>query len=155
MSYEIIKSITFDENHRRITLRSSSNNVTPKTYDLWSPTDHGCDYGQWKERFAHDLFDGIAVFQPSCESKAHKAFKLTNRSFGMRHDDSPWRYAYRLYTYDLNPDTGRCEYKYRDEELKAKYDEFESQWEITFLAVLDDLLCATRDGQLQIEFDEA
>lgn len=140
MSTEIIKSVTFDEKRRRITTRAASSNVSPRTYDLWCPTDHGYEYDEWKRMLANSLAGGMARFLPSCTSKAHKAFKLVNRSFGMSIRESPWSYAERMYPYDVDPETGCCTFKYCDEELKEKHDALIEEWKHAFLVVLDELL---------------
>jgi len=38
MSYEIVKSIKIDEKEKTVKIRSTSNNVTPKTYSQWTST---------------------------------------------------------------------------------------------------------------------
>lgn len=143
MSTEIIKSITFDEKRKRITVRAASSNVTPRIYDLWSPTDNGnYDYEEWKDMLASSLFGGTCRFLPSCKSKAHKAFKMVNRSFGMRHDDCPFHCAWNKYPYDLDPEKGHVAYGYVDAELKEKYEQFRDEWIRAYRAVLDEQIGA-------------
>lgn len=140
MSYEIIKSVTFYEKDKRIVVRSSSNNVTPKYYDAWEPTACGFDYEQWKRMFCASCFGGMSQFQPSCKSKAKKAYDAVNRRFGL-HDTARgvWHEAMRRYPYELgwNKETRRYDI---DQELKAAYDAFEEEWVQAFIDELNSML---------------
>lgn len=140
MSYEIIKSITFDEKNQTIRLCSASNNVTPKTYDPWYPVAAGYDYQEWKRMFARSLFGGEAQFQPSCKSKAKKAYDKTNANLGLSDtENGVWHEVSRMFPYDYDYKNHQWKTPH-DEGLKAKYDEFEEKWIQTYLIELNWLL---------------
>ena len=136
MSYEIIKSVTFYERDKRIVIRSASNNVTPKTYDAWVPTDAGYDYGEWKKMLASSLFGGSAKFQPSCKSKAKQAYDRANELLGIVGCE-PWVHAQRTYPFEhdyRNYPHGKTP---ADEEMRLRYEEFQDYWEKVFLDILN------------------
>lgn len=140
MSYEIIKSITFDEKNQTIRLCSASNNITPKYYDPWYPVAAGYDYQEWKRMFARSLFGGEAQFQPSCKSKAKKAYDKTNAKLGLSDTDwGVWHIAEKMYPhrYDYK---NKCWMTHEDEEMKARYDEFQEKWIQMYLIELNWLL---------------
>lgn len=140
MSYEIIKSVTFYEKEKRVVIRSASNNVTPKTYDAWVPTDHGFDYGEWKRMLASSLFGGSGKFQPSCKSKAKKAYDKTNELLGIRGCE-PWVFAQREFPFERGYGENYPHGKTPDDELmRLKYEEFGERWETLFLDVLNMMI---------------
>lgn len=79
MSYTIIKSVTFDERKKEFHLTGCSNNVSPRRYyrDYWIPSH--MDYEKWKVFLAEQLWGGSAVFLPSCNSKAKRAYEIAYR----------------------------------------------------------------------------
>lgn len=139
MSYEIVKYVTFNEKAKTIRIASDSNNITPKLYIPWEPVKHGYGYEEWKGMFASSLFSGSAKFQPSCKSKAKKAFDMANEFMGIKCNRwiSPWNHAYKMYPYDYWDEN----HKYvKDPELEAKFDEFQEKWEHVYLDFLNALL---------------
>lgn len=140
MSYEIVKYVTFNEKDKTIRIASTSNNVTPKYYDPWEPVKCGYEYEQWKRMFVSSLFGGESKFQPSCKSKAKKAFDMANELMGIECDKwtSPWNHAYKKYHYD-HWDAEQRKYV-NDPELKARYDKFRETWEAACLDFLNALL---------------
>lgn len=148
MSYEIIKSVTFHEKDKRIVIRSASNNVTPRIYDAWVPTECGYDYREWKRMLACSLFGGSAKFQPSCKSKAKKAYDKTNELLGVGSYE-PWVFAQRKFPFERDYGERYPHGKTQeDERIRIEYEEFRERWEALFLDVLnmmigsaDPLLC--------------
>jgi hypothetical protein len=150
MSYEIIKSVTFYEREKRIVVRSESNNVTPKRYDAWEPTECGYDYREWKRMFAGSLFDGVSKFQPSCQSKAKKAYDRTNELLGISGCE-PWVFAQRKFPFEVdyrNYPHGKTS---KDELMRLEYERFEEKWTTLFLDVLNLMIGSAEP--LQYDWD--
>lgn len=147
MSYEIIKSITFDERSKSVRVCASSNNVRPRTYEPWIPTDHGADYEKFKESFARYLFGGEAQFQPSCKSKAKRAYDNVNDAFGLKRTyDGVWWQVEKMFPYQFDYREFKPKTK-KDEELKQKYDEFRERWVSAYLYELNRLIGAPAKKQ--------
>lgn len=136
MSYEKIKSVTFDEKSKTVRVCSASNNVTPACYDPWFPIEEGYGYEEWKRMFVGSVFGGMSKFLPSCKSKAKKAYDAVNAGFGIPNGMEPWVFGQRKFPYDMrfNPETREFEY---DERMKAGYDEFCSEWESAYMDELN------------------
>lgn len=137
MSYEIIKYVTFDERKKTIKMASCSNNVMPKSYEPWCPTDSGYGYSEWKRMLAGSLFGGSAKFQKSCKSKAKRAYDKANELLGIVGCE-PWVYAQRKYPFERdygeNFPHGKTP---ADEEMRLQYEAFQDCWEGVFLDELN------------------
>ena len=142
MSTEIIKSVTFNEKNRTIRVCSDSSNVSPKYYDPWYPVECGYDYDQWKAMFVGSLFGGMSRFQPSCKSKAKKAYDNVNRMFGLTDTKhGVWHEVSRMFPYDYDWQTETWKNPI-DEEMKRRYDEFQEKWEAAYMRELNRLIGA-------------
>ena len=141
MSYEIIKSVTFYEKDKRIVVRSDSSNVTPKLYHKWEPVECGYGYEQWKRMFCGSCFGGETQFQPSCKSKAKKAYDNVNRNFGLRDTaNGVWWEVRRMYPHEHLFNRETMEWYYDNPENKRLYDEFEERWTEAYVDELNRLI---------------
>lgn len=136
MSYEIIKYVTFDEKRKTVKIACCSNNVVPKTYEPWCPTDAGYGYSEWKRMFAGSLFDGSAKFQPSCKSKAKRAYDQVNAVLGIVGCE-PWSYARRKFPFEIDYGNYPSCKTQADEEIRLQYEKFRERWEALFLDALN------------------
>lgn len=79
MSYEKVKSLTFNHKKREIIIYSCSNNVCPKHYDerYVRTHDNNDDYYKDVERYFHAMIGNSLQFLPSCKSKSKRAYDKT------------------------------------------------------------------------------
>lgn len=68
MSYEIIKGIKVDNKNKKIFLRSSSNNVTPKTYSRWEFMQNEYDLEIKKRQLFFSIITGSSTLR-ICDNK--------------------------------------------------------------------------------------
>ena len=75
MSYEKVKSLTFNHKEKAIIIYACSNNVSPKHYERYTVDfDNQNDYLDEVERCFYAMIGGSLQFLPSCKSKSKRAY---------------------------------------------------------------------------------
>lgn len=116
MSYEIVKSIKIDKVKKEVWIRSSSNNVSPKTFNLW----HCKSLSEIFRAKGIEALEKEILFQ-----YFQGTFQKTNNSFEkslILLDRKEFNWSTVGFNFEPNPDGGdpiRVEKKYSEEEVKA------------------------------------
>ena len=147
MSYEIIKRITFNEKSKDVSICGESSNCTPKLYNsTFHPVKAGdaVAYERFKRYFAESLFDGGAEFQPSCASKAKRAYDMTCSQLSVAIDPRSIHPLYwatiRMFPHKSRWDADTGKFVHEPADARERYERFRDEWCALFVENLNAML---------------